>query len=330
MRTTYFVSLLVFSAFAMHAQQPVAIDLVMPDGDGRLVVPSTTAWVPTAYRLEDNGYRTTLVFEDHHNEITLEASVFPSDDNSNESCRRQTIEPLLKNLEGHTVIKNTITTTRTSTTGVPLAISAFLVTSSGLSPLNQENVFAFAAGPHLCAELHLTQSNYNAVGARLITDEIDHIRFNPEYKPTAQDYSVIGSDFYETKRDFRAAAAYFRRALDSLDEDAATRDMRRNIVDQLSASYAYFGDVKNAYNINEQAIAIDPTYPYYYYNLACVDADLHNPLDARRHLEQAFTRRNNVMPGEQLPDPVHDASLQRIAYDKSFWGYAQSVSRTLP
>jgi hypothetical protein len=330
MRTAYFVSLLAFSALAIHAQQPVAIDLVMPDGDGRVVVPSNTAWVPTAYRLEDSGYRTTLVFEDHHNEITLEASVFPSDDNSNESCRKQTIEPLLKNLEGHTVIKNTITTTRTSTTGVPLAISAFLVTSSGLSPLNQENVFAFAAGPHLCAELHLMQSNYNAVGARLITDEIDHIRFEPEYKPTAQDYAVIGGDFYETKRDFRAAAAYYRRALESLEDSPATRNLRRSIVDQLSTSYAIFGDVKGAYNVNEDAIALDPTYPFYYYNLACVDAELHNPLDARRHLEQAFARRNNVTPGEQLPDPVHDASLQRIAYDKGFWGYVQSVSHTLP
>jgi tetratricopeptide (TPR) repeat protein len=330
MRLTYFAALSVFSATLTHAQQPEAIDLVMPDGDGRIVVPSNTAWVPTSYRLEDNGYRTTFVFDDHHNEITLEASVFPSDDNSNESCRRQTIEPLLKNLEGHTVVKNMITTTRTSVTGIPLAISAFLVTSSGLSPQNQENVFAFAAGPHICAELHLTQSNYNAVGARLITDEIDHIRFDPEYKPTAQDYNVIGGYFYETKRDFRAAAAYYRKALDSLEESPSTRIIRRNIVNQLSTSYAFFGDVKNAYNVNEQAIGIDPTYPFYYYNLACVDAELHNPLDARRHLESAFARKNNVSPGEQLPDPAHDTSLQRLAYDKKFWDYVQSLSRTLP
>ena len=147
------------------------------------------------------------------------------------------------------------------------------------------------------------------------------------------DYGSIASAFFDA-HDPQSAALYYEPALATLPDTGIAGysglTMRRVLTDQLSMSYAIYGDVKSSYDINEQAITLDPTYPYYYYNLACVDAELHNPLDARRHLEAAFARRTNVLPGEQLPDPIHDTSLQKIAYDKQFWKFVESLSHTLP
>jgi tetratricopeptide (TPR) repeat protein len=105
-----------------------------------------------------------------------------------------------------------------------------------------------------------------------------------------------------------------------------TINQRRTLTDQLAMSYAVYGDIKDSYNVNEDAIQQDPTYPYYYYNLACIDAELHNPLDARRHLQQAFERRSNALPGEPLPDPVLDTSLQKLQSDRAFWNFVRTLS----
>ncbi len=314
----------------MRAQQPAPINLVMTDGEGRLVAPFSPAFAPTSYRLEDGGYRTTFIFVDHRNDITLEASIYPNDDGTPEACRDMVLPNLIKDLRSHTVISHQAETTRQAANGVTLAVTSFLVSTGGLTAMNQQNVFAFAAGPHTCGELHLTQSSDVSTSATLFDAEINHMRFDGDYEPTSQDYTILGGYFYDTTRDYRAAAAFYRRALDTLPTSPDTRNTRRSLTDQLSMSYAIYGDVKDSYDVNEQAITLDPTYPYYYYNLACVDAELHNPLDARRHLEAAFARRTNVLPGEQLPDPAHDTSLQKIAYDKQFWKFVESLSHTLP
>lgn len=332
MRLLLVASLSFFATLAtpLPAQQPGPINLVMVNGDGRLIVPSSPSWVPTSYQLLDGGYRTTIVFEDHRNDLTLEASIFPNDDGTPEACRDMVVPALLKDLATHTTLSHQSYGSRRTASGDILATDTFLVSASGLGRMNQQNVFAFAAGPHTCAELHITQSEYVPASAPLFDAELDHMRFEPNYTPTSQDYATLGGFFYDTTRSYRAAAAFYRRALDTLPNTPATRNTRRSLTDQLSMSYAIYGDDKSSYDVNEQAIALDPTYAFYYYNLACVDAEMHNPIDARRHLEEAFLRRNNVLPGEQLPDPVHDTSLQKIAYDKKFWAFVESLSRTLP
>jgi tetratricopeptide (TPR) repeat protein len=336
MRLPLVASLSIFATLAspLRAQQPGPINLVMVNGDGRLVVPSSASWVPTSYQLLDGGYRTTLVFEDHRNDLTLEASIYPNDDGTPEACRDMIVPALLKDLATHTAITHQAYGSRKAANGDILATVSFLVSATGLSHMNQQNVFAFAAGPHTCAELHITQSEYVPASAPLFNAELDHMRFEAAYTPTAQDYSTLGGFFYDTTRSYRAAAAFYRRALDTLPATQpltpGTRNLRRSLTDQLSMSYAIYGDDKSSYDVNEQAITLDPTYAFYYYNLACVDAEMHNPIDARRHLEEAFSRRTNVLPGEQLPDPVHDTSLQKIAYDKQFWKFVESLSRTLP
>jgi hypothetical protein len=311
---------------APPSPQFTATNLVMLDGDGRLVVPSSPTWIPTAYRLEDTHSRTTFVFENHRNDITLETSVFPGDDNTADACRTFTITPLLAQLRTRATVTGLQNSLRKTPSGTLLAVASFMLSNSGVNPGSQQNVYAFAAGPHICAELHITKSGYTPAFAPLIEAELDRIHFDPTYQPTSQDFNTIGGLFFDTKRDFQSAALYYRRALDTLPTDLATRTARRSLTDQLSMSYALYGDYIESYHVNEAAITIDPTYPFYYYNLACVDAELHNPQDARTHLAAAFDRRFNVLAGEQLPNPSEDSSIRKLSYDRKFWAYVKSIS----
>jgi tetratricopeptide (TPR) repeat protein len=86
--------------------------------------------------------------------------------------------------------------------------------------------------------------------------------------------------------------------------------------------------LKKSRALNEAAILKDPDYPLYYYNLACADAESGDAPAAQKHLQQAFDRRANTLPGEHLPDPTTDDSILKLKSNPEFWAFAQSLPKT--
>ncbi len=90
-------------------------------------------------------------------------------------------------------------------------------------------------------------------------------------------------------------------------------------------AYRMAGNIPKARALFEAAIAKDPEYPLYYYNLACADAEGKNLADARTHLRQAFARKANVIRGETMPDPSKDDSFLPYRDNKEFWTFVESL-----
>jgi hypothetical protein len=44
------------------------------------------------------------------------------------------------------------------------------------------------------------------------------------------------------------------------------------------------------------------------------------------HLEQAYARSANTLPGEKLPDPATDDSIQKLKGNHDFWAFVQTLS----
>jgi tetratricopeptide (TPR) repeat protein len=148
--------------------------------------------------------------------------------------------------------------------------------------------------------------------------------FDPDYTPTTQDYFALGTILYRVKKSYASAATYYQRALDTLPSDAPI-NVRRVIVDQLSMSYGQSAQLKLSRDVNEAAIKSDPDYPLYYYNLACADAEQGNAKDAQLHLQQAFDRKANTIPGEKIPDPTQDDSILKLKKNAAFWTFVQTL-----
>ncbi|HXC97386.1 MAG TPA: hypothetical protein VNU92_16915 [Edaphobacter sp.] len=85
------------------------------------------------------------------------------------------------------------------------------------------------------------------------------------------------------------------------------------------------GQIKQSRAVNESAIKADPDYPLYYYNLACADAEQGHAADAKLHLQQAFDRKANLIPGEKLPDPTKDDSILKLRKNKEFWAFVEAL-----
>jgi hypothetical protein len=46
---------------------------------------------------------------------------------------------------------------------------------------------------------------------------------------------------------------------------------------------------------------------------------------AKKHLQQAFDRKQNVIAGEHMPDPSEDDSFVPYKNDKEFWAFVTSL-----
>jgi tetratricopeptide (TPR) repeat protein len=330
-------SLLVAIA-AAQAPSNANLHLVAVQGSGTVSVPLHGDWQPSGLKLYDNGTRPSVELKGKTPGIMMSVLLFPTGSvaPNAEACREDVLQPLLKRFTD-VIDKKSITRGElTSDSGGHLATITYslaatpgeIASATGIS-LRQQNNFAFYGDKNICAEIHISQMLDK--DTKPATFDAEMKRFTPDgsYTPVALDYASLGSIFYRNMKDYASAALYYQRALDTLPVPNSPERLSffRFITDQLAMSYGIAGDIKRSRAVNEAAIAKDPDYPLYYYNLACADAESGNASAAQTHLKEAFDRRANTLPGEKLPDPAQDDSIQKLKKNKDFWAFVQALPK---
>jgi hypothetical protein len=188
----------------------------------------------------------------------------------------------------------------------------------------QPAVAAFVGAGRTCASIEFTGENGVHLGDPAITTIIQSMRYAPDYAPQFRDVFLYGQIFYE-KKNYKEAAPYFEQAIHLLGNDAEEQKWRRVATDQAGIAYGVSGNLQASRALFEAAIAKDPDYPMYYYNLACADAAEKNLAAAKQHLQQAFERKANVIAGESLPDPKTDDSFTPYKSDTQFWSFVSGL-----
>jgi len=182
----------------------------------------------------------------------------------------------------------------------------------------------FVAANDVCADISFDSDNPIAPG--IVDALVAAIKFDANRMPDFFDKFRYATVLFE-HRQVAAAAPVYESALALVSTSDDATKWRRVVTDQASMSYGMAGNLNRSREINEAAIKQDPTYPLYYYNLACADAESGDASAARRHLQQAFDRRANTLKGETLPDPATDDSILKLKGDKDFWSFVQSLAR---
>jgi tetratricopeptide (TPR) repeat protein len=210
--------------------------------------------------------------------------------------------------------------------GNPMATASFFLASVLEEKVAQQNSFGVMASATACAEVHASLTPYHPSEEPALTAPVEMFVFDPSYVPSATDYFALGNILYRQSRSYDTAAIYYQRTLDSL-PPRTDLNSRRIVVDQLALAYGISGQLKRSRDINAEAIKSDPDYPLYYYNLACADAEQGDAKNARIHLQQAFDRRANTIPGEPMPDPAKDDSILKLKGDQSFWTFVTALPK---
>jgi len=187
-------------------------------------------------------------------------------------------------------------------------------------------VRAFAATGDLCADIEFSSQSPITPETPSIHAAFASVQFEPNFQPTFREVFAYATVLFEHHA-AKAAAPLYERALTLLPANPPTEKWRRVATDQAAMSYGMSGNIEKARSILNRAIAADPTYPLNYYNLACADAEQGDAIHARIHLQQAFDRKANTLPGESLPYPAEDDSIQKLKGNKEFWAFVESLQK---
>jgi hypothetical protein len=184
----------------------------------------------------------------------------------------------------------------------------------------------FIATGEICGDLEIYSDSLLDADDPTLQEIWKSYRLNPKYAPQFHDVFLYAQILYRDQM-FQAAAPMFERSLAMLVDDKAepSQMWRRVTTDQAGMAYGMSGNIPKARALFEAAIAKDPDYPLYYYNLACADAEEKKLADARAHLQQAFARKANMLPGESIPDPTKDDSFLPYKNNKEFWAFLEGL-----
>jgi tetratricopeptide (TPR) repeat protein len=141
-------------------------------------------------------------------------------------------------------------------------------------------------------------------------------------------YVEEGSAYY-IRHDFKKAIGPYSKALE-LEKKEPTLDkaLWHVLIDNLGMAYGISGDLAKAKETFEYGLSKDPLYPMFYYNLACTYAEMNDVDKAIVNLELAFQHKDNLLPGEEIPDPAGDSSFQRFLQNERFRQALRTLGQT--
>jgi hypothetical protein len=187
-------------------------------------------------------------------------------------------------------------------------------------------VRAFVATMDLCSDIEFSSQHPLTSDQLSIKQALASIVIDPDAKPSFRDVFSYATVLFDHKM-MKAAATFYEQSLTLLPPNDPTSKWRRVATDQAVMAYGIAGDLDKSRALAEHAIQIDPDYSLNYYNLACADAEAGNAKQAKIHLQQAFDRKAHVIPGESLPDPTQDDSIQKLRQDTPFWDFVESLQK---
>lgn len=322
MKSLHFISitLLCLSSTIGQSASDATYKLVLPNHNGQL------RWSAEGFKLvqssaKPDGQETGLRGIDQSGRLTFLGFLFLVRDGvplTSEKCRDGALDVQKKSGAGMKILG----TSEIARSGQP---SVSLVTYQGQTRNGiQYAVRAFVASGDECGDLEFYSSKPISSDDADLKSIFSTYELNTAYTPRFGDVVWYAQILYG-QQSFKAAAPIFEKALAMVPEDGApypsAKIARRVVTDNAGMAYGIAGDIQKARVIFENAIAEDPDYPMYHYNLACADAQERKLPEAQHHLEEAFRRKANVIPGETMPDPTKDDSFLPYQSDKQFWAF---------
>jgi hypothetical protein len=218
-----------------------------------------------------------------------------------------------------------------------MPVIEYLLPNVGGLPIRQKNLVLCAARENVFIDVHLSKAQFHPSDESLFLDLLNRLHIEDRSdaatpKPqsaadsrSSTEYFADGSRFF-IANDFSNAIGPYENALTL---EKKQRQMSQNywrvLVDNLGMAYGITGDLEHAEATLKYGVSQDPSYPMFYYNLACVAAERKDMNTAMDFLGKAFARKANSIPGERMPDPRQDDSFGRFMSNDQFRNFTDSL-----
>jgi tetratricopeptide (TPR) repeat protein len=191
--------------------------------------------------------------------------------------------------------------------------------------IQQGNLFACVVNEDVYIDIHLSKLQFQEKDEPLFESVLKNMHIvqaganaSPGNAGSARQLFLDGTRAY-VKGDFASAIPPYRQAFD-LEKKQRTLDQTttRVLIDNLGMAYGITGDLSKASDVFNYGVSIDPNYPLFYYNIACVYGEKDDADNAILFLQKAFANKANVISGEKMPDPRTDDSFARLMKNDRF------------
>jgi len=199
-------------------------------------------------------------------------------------------------------------------------------------PVNQKNILACLIKDDVFVDVHISKVFFKAADKPDFDALLQSIRFEVK-KPTTATIPVGNSmqlfqqgSRYFLAQQYREAIGPYQQALDI---EKASPMLEKKLwyvlVDNLAMAYGITNDLENSQKVLAYGISKDPSYPLFYYNLACIAGEKGDSQSAKANLKLAYERRSHALPGETIPDARTDDSFQKLMQEKDFRQFVDSL-----
>jgi tetratricopeptide (TPR) repeat protein len=304
------------------------------DGDFKLALvdhPGQLTWSAGGFRIievsaKPSGREMGIRGQDPSHRLTFLGFLFLFPEQApltSSKCRDGVMGP---EKAGNTTLKILESTELTPANNLPVSVVSYMSQGKDGKPVYV--VRGFVASGDICGDLEFYSETPIHAGDADLKKILASYQLQQNYVPQFSDIFFYAQILYQ-KHMYEAAAPIFEKSLARVSDEpgGSAKTMTRVATDQAGMAYGISGNITKARAIFEKAIAADPDYPLYYYNLACADAEEKNLVGARKHLQEAFDRKSNVIAGETMPDPTQDDSFLPYRNNKEFWTFVQGLGK---
>ncbi len=214
-----------------------------------------------------------------------------------------------------------------------MSIAEYLIPEVKGLKIRQKHMVACTAREDVYVDVHLSKTQFREEDEPLFRSLLSAVSIVEAQPAKTVDANAVqvrelvgsGSRYY-LQQSYKEAIPPYQQAL-NLEKKRRTleKDLWRVLVDNLGMAYGITGDLVRAEETFRYGAFEDPTYPMFWYNLACVYGERNDLDTAAEYLKKAFSYKANVIPGEKIPDPRGDDSFRRFLASPKF----QALMKTL-
>jgi tetratricopeptide (TPR) repeat protein len=152
--------------------------------------------------------------------------------------------------------------------------------------------------------------------------------FSVAASPQTNSLMTDGNHAY-MRGDFAGAIKAYQQALDG-EKKQPTLDRSATIalIDNLGTVYGITGNWDKAREAFDYGVSKYPTYPIFYYDIACVYGRKKDMENAITYLQKASANKAGLASGEKMPDALNDNSFAAFKDNEKFVRAAKSLSDT--
>jgi tetratricopeptide (TPR) repeat protein len=204
-------------------------------------------------------------------------------------------------------------------------VMEYMVPEAGM-PVNQKSIFACEFYDNTYIDLHISKVKYGTADDHLFSEVLNSMHVDRLQRSSME--LVQQASLLYLQHDYKNAIEPYSRAVELEKANPQLgKPLWYVLIDNLGISYGITGDLQKAKETLDYGVSKDPTYPLFYYNLACTYAEMDDVAEASAYLKKAFDYKANTLPGEGMPDPTTDDSFKKLMQGQQFRELAESLSR---